>query len=89
MLRFINADADNLTLFKVDSTFCKVQCLFLAEETSNRDGGKNIKVHVLINDRMQLLKAVLTGKQIRDSQPAIDLFVGEKFFIFEREAPVA
>ena len=32
------------------------------------------KVHVLINERMQLLKVVLIGGQIHDSEPVFDLF---------------
>ncbi|MBR3499413.1 MAG: IS5 family transposase [Selenomonadaceae bacterium] len=36
-------------------------------------GGKNTKVHVLLNERMQLLKVILTGGQIHDSEPAIEL----------------
>ena len=39
-------------------------------------GGKNTKVHVLINERMQLINVVLTGGQIHDSEPALDLFAG-------------
>ncbi len=41
-------------------------------------GGKNTKVHVLINDGMQLLKVILTGGQIHDSEAAIDLLKGIK-----------
>ena len=36
-------------------------------------GGKNTKVHVLINDKMQLLKVIVTGGQIHDSEPDIEL----------------
>ena len=37
-------------------------------------GGKNTKIHVLINERMQVLNMLLTGGQIHDSQPVLDLF---------------
>ena len=36
------------------------------------------KVHVLINERMQLLKVILTGGQIHDSEPALALLNGIK-----------
>ena len=59
----------------MDSTFCKVasECLFGFERSSNRlRGGKNTKIHVLINE----INVVLTGGEIHDSQPALDLFSG-------------
>ena len=35
---------------------------FLKEQaTGSSHGGKNTKIHVLINEKMQLLKVVLTG----------------------------
>jgi len=42
-------------------------------------GGKNTKVHALINERIQLLNLILTGGNIHDSQPAIELFATLKF----------
>ena len=39
-------------------------------------GGKNTKIHVLINERMQLLSVSLSGGHIHDSEPALDLFAG-------------
>ena len=36
-------------------------------------GGKNTKVHVIVNEKMQLMSVSLTGGQIHDSQPAIAL----------------
>ena len=41
-------------------------------------GGKNTKIHVLINERMQLLKVILTGGQVHDSEAAIALLKGIK-----------
>ena len=41
-------------------------------------GGKNTKVHVIINERMQLLGVGLTGGHIHDSEPALDLLAGKK-----------
>ena len=46
------------------------------QEIGSSRGGKNTKVHVLINDRMQLLKVILTGGQIHDSEPALALLSG-------------
>ena len=37
-------------------------------------GGKNTKIHVLVNERMQMLNVVLTGGQVHDSEKAIELF---------------
>ena len=37
-------------------------------------GGKNTEIHVLINERMQVLKVVLTGGQIHYSKLTLDLF---------------
>lgn len=52
-------------LFELDSTICKVH---QSAASSLKDqaigasrGGKNTKIHVLINERMQLLNVVLTG----------------------------
>ena len=65
------------TLLEMDSTFCKVHqsaCSGRKDQAiGSSRGGKNSKVHVLINDRMQLLNVILTGGQIHDSQPAISL----------------
>ena len=39
-------------------------------------GGKNTKVHVLINERMQLLNLILTGGHVHDSEAAVALLKG-------------
>ena len=68
------------TLLEIDSTFCKVHqsaCSALKDQAiGSSRGGKNTKVHVLINDRMQLLKVMLTGGQIHDSKAALALLSG-------------
>ena len=48
-------------------------CSALKEQaTGSSRGGKNTKIHVLINEKMQLLKVVLmTGGQVHDSEIAI------------------
>ena len=65
LLKIVNADANNFTLLELDSTFCKVHqsaCSGLkAQAIGASRGGKNTKVHVLINERMQVLNVVLTG----------------------------
>ena len=80
LLQLLNTDAGNSTLLEMDSTFCKVHqsaCSSLKNQAIGSScGDKTTKVHVLVNERMQLLKLILTGGQIHDSQPAIDLFAG-------------
>ncbi|MBR2519574.1 MAG: transposase, partial [Selenomonadaceae bacterium] len=39
-------------------------------------GSKNSKVHVIINEKMQLMSISLTGGNVHDSEPVIDLFAG-------------
>ena len=39
-------------------------------------GGKNTKIHLLINERMQAVNVVLMGGHIHDSTAAIDLLEG-------------
>ena len=82
MMKIINADKDNSTLLELDSTFCKVHqsaCSALKEQAiGSSRGGKNTKIHVLLNERMQLLKVILTGGQIHDSEPALALLNGIK-----------
>ena len=77
LLQLINAGTKDTTLLELDSTFCKVHqsaCSALKDQAiGSSRGGKNTKVHVLINERMQLLNVILTGGQIHDSEPAIEL----------------
>lgn len=80
LLRLVNTDAQTTTLLEIDSTFCKVHqsaCSALKNQAIGVSrGGKTTKVHVLINERMQLLKVVLTGGQIHDSKAALALLSG-------------
>ena len=75
LLHLVNAHADHSTLLEIDSTFCKVHqsacCALTNKAIGVSRGGKNTKIHVLINDRMQLLNVILTDGNIHDSQPAI------------------
>ena len=80
LLHLVNADVTHSSLLEIDSTFCKVHqsaCSTLKDQAIGVSrGGKNTKVHVLINERMQLLNVILTGGNIHDSEPAIELFAG-------------
>ena len=72
----------------MDSTFCKVHksaCSIKKKQAiGSSRGGKNTKVHVLLNERKKLLKVILTGAQIHDSEPAVvllkDVTLKGKFF---------
>ena len=82
LLQLINTNAQDATLLEIDSTFCKVHqsaCSGLkAQAIGASRGGKNTKIHVLLNEKMQLLNVVLTGGQIHDSEPVLELFEGIK-----------
>ena len=59
--------------------WCSLGCSALKEQAiGSSRGGKNTKIHVLLNERMQLLKVILTGGQIHDSEPALALLNGIK-----------
>ena len=61
-------------MLEIDSTFCKVHqsaCSALKDQAiGSSRGGKNTKIHVLINEKMQLLKIILTGGQFAFSSPS-------------------
>lgn len=65
LLQSVTADAAQSTLLEIDSTFCKVhqsaRSSLKNQAIDLSRGGKNTKVHVIINERMQLLKVILTG----------------------------
>ena len=77
LMKIINADAQEATLLAIDSTFCKVHqsaCSGLKNQAiGSSRGGKNTKIHVLLNERMQVLNMVLTGGQVHDSEPVLEL----------------
>ena len=80
LLKIINADAQDATLLEMDSTFCKVHqsaCSALKDQAiGSSRGGKNTKINVLLTDRMQVLKVILTGGQVHDSESAYALLKG-------------
>ena len=80
LLNRLNAEADNSTLLEMDSTFCKVHQSACSSSKSqaigSSRGGKNTKIHVLLNERMQVLNVILSGGQVNDNEKAIELFEG-------------
>ena len=80
LLKIVNADANDSALLEIDSTFCKVHqsaCSSRKNEAiGSSRGGKNTKIHVLLNEKMQVINVVLTGGQINDSDRALELFAG-------------
>ena len=80
LLQLVNTDASQSTLLEIDSTFCRVhQCACSAKKDQaigSSRGGKNTKVHVLVNEKMQLMSVSLTEGNVHDSEPAIALFDG-------------
>ena len=77
LLRLLNSQATDTTLLELDSTFCKVhqsaRSSLKGQAIGSSRGGKNTKIHVLINEKMHLLNMVLTGGQVHDSEKAIAL----------------
>ena len=80
LLTLINADSSQTILLEIDSTFCKVHqsaCSSRKEQAIGASrGGKNSKVHVIVNEKMQLMSVSLTAGNVHDSEPAIVLFDG-------------
>ena len=80
LLKIVNADANHFTLLEMDSTFCKVHqsaCSGKKDQAiGSSRGGKNTKIHVLLNENMQVINVVLTGGQVNDSDKALELFAG-------------
>ena len=80
LMKFINSDTDNTTLLELDSTFCKVHqsaCSGLKNQAIGASrGGNNTKIHVIVNEKMQLMSVSLTGGNVHDAEPAIALFEG-------------
>ena len=67
-------------LIEIDSTYCKVhQHGFGARKVHGNQaigvsrGGKNTKIHALVNEKMELLSFILTGGEVFDSKVAVEL----------------
>lgn len=69
-------------MLEIDSTFCKVhQSAYSGRKNQaigSSRGGKNTKIHVLLNERMQVLNVILSAGHIHDSEIAIELFKAVK-----------
>ena len=82
LLKVVIGKTDTANLLEIDSTFCKVHQSACSgrknQAIGSSRGGKNTKIHVLINEQMQLLKVILTSGQVHDSEKAIELFAGIK-----------
>lgn len=78
LIKVTNNKSDNTTLLEIDSTFCKVHqsacCSLKNQAIGVSRGGKNTKIiHVLLNERMQVLNVVLSAGHVHDSELAIEL----------------
>ena len=81
--KILQALIDNDTkyaLIEIDSTFCKVHQNATGALKKHGEqaiavsrGGKNTKIHALVNEHFQLINVILTGGDIHDSECAIDL----------------
>ena len=80
LLQSLNTDASQTTLLEIDSTFCKVHQSACSSRKNQAigvsRGGNNSKIHVIVNEKMQLMSVSLTGGNVHDSEPAIALFDG-------------
>ena len=81
ILKSLIDDCREYYLVEIDSTFCKVHqhAAGVRKVLGNQDigisrGGKTTKIHALVNENFQLLKILLSGGQIHDSEVAIKLF---------------
>ena len=81
ILKSLIEDCREYYLVEIDSTFCKVHqhAAGVRKVLGNQDigisrGGKTTKIHALVNENFQLLKILLSGGQIHDSEVAIKLF---------------
>lgn len=68
------------SLIEIDSTFCKVHQHAAGALKKHGDQvigvsrvGKTTKIHALVNEKFQLIKVMLTGGEVHDSECAIDL----------------
>ena len=76
---FYHKDLTDFQWNKINFLFPKAKKVEKILQIVNKDvgssrGGKNTKIHVLVNERMQMLNVVLTGGQVHDSEKAMDLF---------------
>ena len=78
ILRELNSDKS--ILIEIDSTYCKVhqhaagaRKIYGNQSIGVSRGGKNTKIHALINEKFELLSFILTGGEVFDSRVAVEL----------------
>jgi transposase len=83
ILQALIEDCRKYYLLEMDSTFCKVHQdatgaikKLGSQSIGVSRGGKTTKIHALVNEHFQLIKVLLTGGQVNDSEVAIDLLEG-------------
>lgn len=74
----MNQNAAKCKLLEIYSIFCKVHqsaCFCLKNQGIGISyGGKTTKIYVIVNEKFQLLKVMLRGEQVHDSECDFDLF---------------
>ena len=80
ILKKLVNDTEKYLLVEMDSTFCKVHQHAAGALKKHGDqavgisrGGKNTKIHALVNENFQLIGLLLSGGHIHDSECAIAL----------------
>ena len=78
ILRELNSGKS--VLIEIDSTYCKVHQHAAGARKINGNqaigvsrGGKNTKIHALINEKFELISFILTGGEVFDSKVAVEL----------------
>ena len=62
-------------LIEIGSTFCKVHPNAAGAFIAVGRGGKNTKIHALVNENFQLINVILTGGDVHGSECAISLLL--------------
>ncbi|MBO4780739.1 MAG: IS5 family transposase [Selenomonadaceae bacterium] len=80
ILKALVSDTDKYLLVQIDSTYCKVHRhaagahkILGNQAIGVSRGGKNTKIHALVNENFQLIGLLLSGGQVHDSTCAIEL----------------
>jgi transposase len=83
ILQALIEDCGKYYLLQIDSTFCKVHQdatgalkKYGEQSIGISRGGRTTKIHALINEHFQLIKVILTGGEVHDSEIALDLLDG-------------
>ena len=80
ILQALVSNTEKYLLVEIDSTFCKVHqhAAGARKKYGNQAigvsrGGKTTKIHALVTENFQLIRLLLTGGNIHDSECAIEL----------------